>query len=367
MKIVRIIPVFDYGGVERVLLNACQCPQYVAGNDVTIIILGQGGRMSSQLLDHGIAIIELGHKFRIPNIFLLFRLVRILNSINPDVVHCQSSEANFHGAIAAFLTKVPVRICEEVGIPNHHSIWRFVFRFVYALSTHVIAISDAVAHRIIKLGEVSLSKINVIYNPSSISSFEKQVEPTDLKLEEMVADLGRFVFVTTCRLVPVKNLERLILSFSDFVRANPSGDFALWIVGEGHERRKLELLAQQYNLSAVIRFFGYRENVNKFLLAADVFVLPSLSEGSSVSLAEAMMAGLPSIVTKVGGADEILGRSRSGVLIDPLNNESIVAAMQSLFDLSDDERAQMGFRAKEEGKRFSVEVYIESLLGIYYS
>ncbi|XFE77030.1 glycosyltransferase family 4 protein [Algoriphagus halophilus] len=114
-----------------------------------------------------------------------------------------------------------------------------------------------------------------------------------------------------------------------------------------------------------VEFLGFQEDVWPFLNEADAFILPSLREGSSVSLAEAMSAGLPSIVTRVGGAPEILGKSQSGILIDPLNNSEIQSAMQHILDIHYEERISMGQRAMDEAKRFSIEHYLDSLLSIY--
>jgi len=139
----------------------------------------------------------------------------------------------------------------------------------------------------------------------------------------------------------------------------------LWLIGEGPEKENLKNLTYQLELGSKVKFFGFRESVQEFLKAADVFILPSLSEGSSVSLAEAMMSGLPSIVTEVGGAMEILGKSRSGMLVNPQSKDSIIAAMQSIFELTEEERKAMGSRAKIESKRFSVELYVRNLLEIY--
>lgn len=384
MKVVRVVSELDFGGVEQVLANSLPELNRKKGIEIQVIVLGMGGRIAKQLIDQGIVVLVLGLNPRIPNFKLINSLKKNLLSIKPDVVHCQGGEANFHGIWAAQLAKIPLIIGEEIGIPNHHSYWKYVFKWVYGKADKIIAISNAVKETIIELGEVREEKVKVIYNPVDYKRLEigdpdrnrerlgrierkEFVQRTNLVRgqDEGVETEKCFVFVTTCRLVPIKNLDRLIEAFAELVIANPKRKLVLWIIGEGPERRNLERLRQKLEIGGNVEFFGFQGDVFPFLEEADAFILPSLREGSSVSLAEAMSLGLPSIVTQVGGASEILGESNSGILIDPFSVESIRSTMQQMIDLSAEERLIMGERAKEEAKRFSTEHYVDNLLSIY--
>jgi glycosyltransferase involved in cell wall biosynthesis len=357
MRVVRIVSELDFGGVEQVLMNSIPALVQNEGLDLTILVLGKGGKIADQLISQGISVQILGLNPRIPNVSLILSVSKILFRVRPDVVHAQGSEANFHGILGAKLIGVPRIIGEEIGIPHHHSYWKWIFRYVYRQAHQVIAISDAVKKAIVELGEVPLEKVSVIYNPVS------SVQGSGFKVQRSAN--SDFIFVTTCRLVPIKNLERLIESFARLVKANPDRELGLKIVGDGPERKSLELLIQNLELSGQVELLGFQSDVWPFLQASDAFVLPSLQEGSSVSLAEAMSAGLPSIVTQVGGASEILGDSHSGILIDPLDAHSIQSAMQEVLDLSPEERQVLGERAKKEADRFSVENYIKEFITIY--
>lgn len=362
MKVVRIVSELDFGGVEQVIDNSL--PELIKreGIEIQVIVLGKGGMITEQLIDQGVTIQILGFNPRIPNLKLLQKLKEILGSNPVDVVHCQGGEANFHGIWAAKLAKVPMIIGEEIGIPNHHTFWRFVFKWVYGKANKVIAISEAVKDAIVELGEVEASKVSVLYNPISNPEFQTGLSTVDRRLS---TKRKPFVFVCTCRLVPIKNLDRLIKAFEGLVKENRDRELLLRIVGDGPERNKLETLSQKLEMGACVEFLDFQEDVLPFLNGADVFILASLREGSSVSLAEAMSVGLPSIVTKVGGAPEILGKSQSGILIDPLKTSELLSAMQQLLDITLEERVEMGQRAKEEARRFSIDHYIDSLLSIY--
>lgn len=362
MKVIRIVSELDFGGVEKVLANSLPALQKQKGLVLKLIVLGQGGKVADELAAKGISIQIFGFNPRIPNFKLLRKLLSIIKDFEPDVVHSQGGEANFYGIWAAKLANVSLIIGEEIGIPNHHSYWKYIFKWIYRKANLVIAISEAVKRNIVELGEVEADKVSVIYNP--INSAGRQIG--QLTVDSRPSTKRQyFVFVTTCRLVPIKNLDRLIQAFGSLIKANTKRDILLIIVGEGPERENLEFRIQNLELGNNVELLGFQQDIWPYLFAADAFILPSLREGSSVSLAEAMTAGLPSVVTKVGGASEILGKSQSGILIDPLSTSEIQNALQSILDLSVDERKEMGLRAKEEAKRFSAENYINSLMSIY--
>ncbi|MCS4434567.1 glycosyltransferase [Aquiflexum gelatinilyticum] len=394
MKILRIVSELDFGGVEQVVALSVPALSQKSGVKIKVIVLGKGGRISERLAQKGFEVLVLNKDTKIPNFQLVYQLKNIFEKEQVDVVHTQGAEANFHGIWAAKLAGVKTKIGEEIGLPNHHSYWKWIFKWVYKKADHVIAISESVKNTIISLGEVEGEKVKLLYNPVGLGNFghgdkelgqrlyksnNRGLEEVGDNLENMEVlgftqddglkpekdSLKPFVFVTTCRLVPIKNLDRLIQSFAKVKQINPNKEFELWLIGEGPEKENLNKLSNRLELGSLVRFFGFREDVSGFLREADVFILPSLSEGSSVSLAEAMMAGLPAIVTEVGGAKEILGESNSGILVNPYNEDSIFSAMQFMVDLSEEERIKMGRSAKKESERFSVEGYVASLMEVY--
>lgn len=389
MKVIRIVSELDFGGVEKVIANSVPVLVRDGHIDVSIIVLGLGGRISQELLQKGIPVIVLNQNPRIPNIGLIFRLRKMLLDSKADVLHCQGGEANFHGILAGHLAGVKKIIGEEVGIPNHHSYWKYIFRQVYLKAHVIIAISQAVKDNIVGLGEVGEEMVKVVYNPIDLvkvglggkefnggfentedfevpGRFGASFRSTPNEMECRQNDKVRpFVFVTTCRLVPIKNLDRLISAFSELLKEFNERPMELWIVGDGPLKEVLVKQVNELGILEMVKFCGFQEHVVPYLIRADVFVLPSLREGSSVSLAEAMACGLPSVVTKVGGTSEVLGQSLSGILIDPLNTNSITTGLADMITLGDSERNEMGKRAMNEAKRFSPENYMNLILTIY--
>ena len=103
----------------------------------------------------------------------------------------------------------------------------------------------------------------------------------------------------------------------------------LWIVGDGPLRANLQRLSDELGLSECVTFFGEQADIAPFLAAADLFVMSSISEGLPVALLEAMSAGLPAVVTDVGGMAEVARLSRAATLVPPSHPEALAQALSN--------------------------------------
>jgi len=358
MKIVRIVSELDFGGVERRLVLTALAFKQNDDHELIFLVLGKTGRMAKEIQELGYSILSLNQNPKIPNFGLIHSIFKNLKDIQPDVVHTSGSEANFHGLWASRWAKVPARIGEEIGFPNHHGLWKSLFRITYATAHRIIAISEAVKENIVKLGEVSDVKVSVVYNPVGIRK--------DLAVFEVPkAATSKFIFITTCRLVAVKNLKSLIEAFKLLTDTNPHRNIDLWILGEGNEEESLKIKVRSLGLQDRVLFKGFQKNVVPFLMNSNSFILPSFSEGFSISLVEAMACGLPVIATNVGGPSEIIYPG-TGFLVNPQDVSDISNKMQMVLGMSEKNRRTMGKNAKiMVNQRFSIEKYKSNLLSLY--
>ena len=156
-----------------------------------------------------------------------------------------------------------------------------------------------------------------------------------------------FVVGTVARLDPVKDLGSLVLAFGQLRAAHPRSH--LVIVGDGPERGRLEAMARENGLAPAIFLLGQRDDARALLAGFDAYVNCSTSEGVSLSVLEAMAAGLPIVATRVGGTPEVIEHSRTGVLVPARNSRALAEA---LFTLAAD-----GLSARTLGAaaRFAVE------------
>jgi glycosyltransferase involved in cell wall biosynthesis len=148
------------------------------------------------------------------------------------------------------------------------------------------------------------------------------------------------------------------------VRKEPN--VTLLLVGDGEERENLRALVQKLNLSECVSFVGRvsNEKVPEYMAAADVFVLPSLSEGLPNVILEAMASGLPVVATKVRGLPEIIEDGQNGFLVEPKNPNEIAEKVCLL--LEDAElRERVSRNNKEKAKGYDWDDIVKKLEMVY--
>lgn len=139
------------------------------------------------------------------------------------------------------------------------------------------------------------------------------------------------VFLSLSRLTQRKGIDRLLRAFAQVV-GETEKPVALWLVGDGEEKKNLEALARELKIQELVRFFGRVEHslAPPYYQKAHVFVLPSKNEGMSNALLEALSSGLPLVVSRTGGMKELVTDGENGFFIEP-NNEKDFAEKLLLF------------------------------------
>jgi glycosyltransferase involved in cell wall biosynthesis len=155
---------------------------------------------------------------------------------------------------------------------------------------------------------------------------------------------NKTVILYTGRLVAQKALHLLLEAMQHAL--NNYQDLHLLIIGHGEEKDALIALTKKLRIQDNVSFVEQVDDVKPFLNAADIFALPSLAEGISNSLLEAMSCGLACIVTRVGGSPEVLGNGEYGLLINPNNSEELSDAIMRLRK-DDEERHRLGIKARD--------------------
>ena len=163
-------------------------------------------------------------------------------------------------------------------------------------------------------------------------------------------DLDRFAYrgycpggpiVAVARLSPEKGLDVLLRAMAEVLRTEPR--IRLEIAGDGPLRSDLEGLAAELHIQANVRFLGEISDVPSLLARASLFVLPSHSEGISLTLLEAMARGLPVVATKVGGNAEVVVNGETGFLVPPNDPSALAHRLRQVG--MDSDRCQMFGRA----------------------
>jgi hypothetical protein len=201
-----------------------------------------------------------------------------------------------------------------------------------------LAVSHGIANELVDQLGWPRGKIDVVYN--AVDPARVEVEAPPGLREQLGGSATRPLVLTPARLDAQKGHRVLF----EAIRQVPEATFVL--AGEGPEREPLEALTAQLGIAGRVRFLGRREDVPELLAACDVFALPSLYEGSSLAVLEAMAAGAPIVSSAIGGTDELIEDGRSGLLVAPGDAEALAAALRRL--LGDSElRESLAAQARE--------------------
>ncbi|MBA6412291.1 glycosyltransferase [Parahaliea sp. F7430] len=354
-KVYNVFTSLDFGGVESRAVIISRNSQTSVVKYLFLAVY-QGGDAAKKIKLEGNEVILLNQKPTIPSPKVILSLYREFKKIRPDIVHTRGAEANFHGLIAAWLAGVPVRIGEEIGIPNHSFRAKLLFKLCYLFANKVVGISDAVTNWLIETGEVPVHKAIRVYNPVAI--------PEARCVEDIPS--GRFRIGFVGRLEPVKNPLALVEALAILV--NEGTDAELCFVGDGSQKNPLIELASGLGLSERVIFHGFQDNPAHFVRQCHLYVQPSISEGFGLALVEAMGCAVPVLATAVGGAPEIIRDGETGWLVDKTDSVTLASKLIKLSSLPGSKLIEVGIRGRESVKdRFDPASYMVELEKLYIS
>lgn len=352
MKVFNVFTSLNFGGVES---HACIINEFTT-QEITnsFVSISSGGRAAERISSNKGEVILLMTKASILSLQAITTLYKLFKKEKPDVVHTRGAEANFHGLIAARLAKVPVRIGEEIGFPNHSIKAKLIFKLAYRSAHKVIGISDAVTHWLVESGEVPAHKAVRIYNPVVIPKPRNQDE----------IQSGRFRIGFVGRLEPVKNPLALLEAVA--LVADRGYEVELSIVGEGSQKQLLVDHASELKISNRVIMHGFQHEPDRYVRQCHVYVQPSLSEGFGLALVEAMGCAVPVIATAVGGVSEIIEDGQTGWLIDETDAKSIASKLIEVLEMPEEKLIDVGLAGRKSVEtRFEPAAYMKELESLY--
>ena len=203
--------------------------------------------------------------------------------------------------------------------------------------------------------------VNVIYNGIDVGSMPDASLRARVRRELGIAD-DRILVGTIARLDPVKDLGTLIRA----VAHDPNRRTTLVVVGDGSERAALESVARDAGVVSSVRFLGHRDDARDVLAGCDVYANSSISEGISLTILEAMAAGLPVAATRVGGTPEIVDES-CGRLV-PSRDAAALAAVLRALAADAPLRRTLGAAARARvEQRFTLDRMVREYRDAYYA
>jgi glycosyltransferase involved in cell wall biosynthesis len=297
------------------------------------------------------------------------RFGRHLRRQGIQVVHSYGFYPNIFAIPAARLARVPVVLASIRDTGDHlTSQQKRVQRLVCRLADRVLANSEAVRDSLLLQG-YDPRRIVLIRNGIDVKHFGREVQGSTIRRELGIAEDAPIVAVLS-RLNQLKGLEYFLEAAALLAPSFPKARFL--IVGDNTEpgigdayRRKLQADAERLGVSHCVVFTGFRRDIPELLSQISISVLPSLSEGLSNALIEAMVAGVPVVATAVGGNAETVEHGVTGLLVAPRDSAALAAAVTELLSRPDLAR-RLGCEARERAVgRFSLERMLRETEGLY--
>lgn len=249
-----------------------------------------------------------------------------------DLVHTHGYFADIVAIPIAKLLKIPViSTCHGyISYNKKLALYNSLDRFFLKYSDKVIAVSEGIKNDL-KKSKIKDEKIHVIQNTMKINEANKQIHFSKRMEKRNLLNIGdqKWVIGYVGRLSEEKGLKHLIEAAG--ILRQSGTQLTVLIIGEGPQEDELKNLVKEKGLEDTVIFTGFQMDIKNWLPAIDIFVLPSLTEGTPVSLLEAMGYGIPVVATAVGGVPQLITSGENGILVSPSRPEEIVRAVISLL------------------------------------
>lgn len=363
IHIMHVIYEFSMGGLENRLVNLMNVIDPNVFN-FSICCIKKSGIMATRIKRKDIKIFELHRKSK--NYLICLKLAMLFRKEKVDVIHTHGW-SGFDGVIGAKLARVPVIIHSEQGkdIEDIYSIKKrrlWGRKLISYLANQVVTVSEEIKDSLVKTEKISPDKILTIHNGVDIQRFNINIDKIKKK-EEVGIGSKDIVIGTVGRLDPIKSYDTFLYCAKEVISEFP--DLRFLLVGDGPMRKNLEELSTKLGLQEKVTFIGERLDIPELLNIMDIFVLPSLSEGLSNTILEAMASGLPIITTRVGGNPEIIIDGETGFLVPPTDYQSLSKVLIQLLKAPSLAK-KIGLAGQERAKRhFSLSKMVSSYEALY--
>lgn len=368
--IAHVIYRFDVGGLENGLVNLINhlpAKRYRHA----IICLTEAAAFQQRLRDPNVLVVAL-HKRPGKDLTSYVKLWRLLRRLRPAIVHTRNL-GTIDAGVVAFLAGVPHRLHGEHGwdVTDLHGTARKyqLLRLCCApfLTRHITVSRDLEAWLRSRVG-VPARKLTQIYNGVDATRFF----PADRRLALAppgFASPDCVVIGSVGRMQEVKDPLTLVRAFLDLVKRTANGHryLRLVMIGDGALRVKAQALIDSACASGIAWLPGSRDDVPELLRTFDIFVLPSLNEGISNTVLEAMASALPVVATRVGGNAELVDDDRTGVLVPASDPAALSRALKAYAEDPDLRRRHGRAGRLRVEQSFSLEAMIRDYVELYDS
>jgi glycosyltransferase involved in cell wall biosynthesis len=335
MKTLQIVGNSTFGGATRLILDWCQ---YLVDHGDQVEVLSTDPRTIAALEQiPGVIFrkdIFIPREIRpVQDLRALGQLVSLLYTEKYQVVHTYSATPSFLGRLAAFLAGVPVILHHQAGwtvdearSPLTRMVYSILEGIAASLSTRSICVSHAIMSQARTIPFLPKRKFITICNGINADPFLSVPIP-DCR-EHLFQEYGlppQSILVGNIgRLAPQKDNATLIRALAILKHSSPHRCFKLLLAGDGPDREALQYLARSLGLADDILFLGFQADIPYLLSCLDLFISPTLREGLSISILEAMAAARPIVVTSIPQNVELIEHEITGLLV-PISSPEVLS------------------------------------------
>lgn len=335
MKVVHIFTSLGYGGIETMLVNIAN-EQNKLGASVAIIIINDlvAEELISRLSPE-INVVQLNRSIGSKSLLFVKQLNCSLTELNPDVIHLHNSSL-YDLLSKKWRNSISCSVCSTLhamptGVVGVACRWgRFFQNFVLHQGGNVMN-----SNRVKKVFSISKSVANALSMQYGISS-EVIYNGIQTKLffqRQRVSAGNEFKIVQVSRLVHEKKGQDLLIDAVRILK-DRNINISVTFIGDGESRLMLENMAENYGIQDNIKFLGTQSQdyITKHLCKYDLFVQPSRYEGFGLTVAEAMAACVPVLVSSGQGPSEVTEGAKYGWVFENGNTESLVNEIEYIIN-----------------------------------
>lgn len=251
----------------------------------------------------------------------------------------------------------------HIDLAKHHEISKLYHSLEeesksYLRFNHLIGVSNTVSKSLANLYQHP--RINTVYNPIDSTEIRNKAKE---KLPGVEQNSKHLRLVTIGRLVPQKAYDRLLRITQRLL--SEGFQYELWILGEGEQRRQLEHFINEHHIEKQVKLLGFQANPYAYLNCCNLFICPSIAEGYSTAVTEALILGLPIITTNCSGMDELLKDGEIG-LITENSEEALYRGLRHLLE-NPDKIAYYKEQAQKRSDDFKIETLMKTIENLFIS